>query len=105
MICFFVCKARFCLVGLRLYIPVDSFSVMSGSFSGLNKYYGHNTGPLVRFGPATLRSRVLHSTNSANSATLHSLSLCLHRPVCPKTEGFFTVILTIDSILFLLTLF
>ena len=27
------------LFGLRLYIPVNNFSVMSGCFAGLNQYY------------------------------------------------------------------
>ena len=28
-----------CLFGLRLYVPINNFSVMSGHFSGLNQYY------------------------------------------------------------------
>ena len=62
----------FCLFGLSLYVPVNNFSVIAG----LNKSWvepvlsnederlaqGHNTAPLVRFEPATLRSRVRHCT-------------------------------------------
>ena len=56
-------QAKFCLLclfGLRLYIPVNNFSVMWGCFPGLNQYIaikmkclarGHNT--LVRFEPTT----------------------------------------------------
>ena len=46
--------------GLRLYVPVNNFSVMSGHFPGFNQYYamkmkclaqGHNTAPLVSSNP------------------------------------------------------
>ena len=29
---------KFCLFGLRLYVPVNNFSVMSGRFPGLKQY-------------------------------------------------------------------
>ena len=76
------CIVFVCLFGLRLYVPVNTFSNMSGRFPGLNHYkaiqrkclaQGHNTTPLVRFKPMTLRSRVLYSTNLANGAPLFVL--------------------------------
>ena len=51
-----------CLFGLRLYIPVNNFSVKAGHFPELNQYsamkikclaQGHDTTPLVRFEPPT----------------------------------------------------
>ena len=60
------------LFGLRLYGQVHNVSVMSGRFPGLDQNkvmqmkclaQGHKTASLVRFEPATLRSRVRHSTN------------------------------------------
>ena len=50
-------------LGLRLYVPLNIFSVMLERFAGLNQYkamkmkylvQGHNTAPLVRFEPTTL---------------------------------------------------
>ena len=76
--------------GLRLYVPVNNFSVMLGRFPGLNQFMamrmkclaqGHNTSLLVRFEPATLRSSVRHSTGAPtvecifNSISLYCLVL------------------------------
>ena len=62
----------FLLFGVRLYVPVNNFSVMLGRFPWLNQYLaiktkclaqGHNTVPLVRFEPATLQSKDMQSFN------------------------------------------
>ena len=61
----------FDFVGLRLYVPVNNFSVMLGRFPGVNQYKAMkmeclaqecNTTPRVRFEPTTLPSRVHYTT-------------------------------------------
>ena len=72
----------FCLFDLILYIPVNNFSVMLGriflgrsstkqDFMCLAK--GQNTVPPVRFEPATLPSRVKHSTTEQLSSLQHNV--------------------------------
>ena len=70
-VCLFVCLFVVCLfvclfVRLRLYVPVNNFSIIRDDL-GLTGMKGlaqeHNTAPRVRIEPATLRSRVRRSPN------------------------------------------